>query len=188
MKLNKERKIFVALLALGLGALAVDRMFSGAEAAASSDNSAALVPTKTDSPGRTAASPTTTDVGGEINSVAARLNAMGESQRLSKTQLADGFQLPPRWAAAYKVAEQPAAKPLSPVERFQQSHKLNAVMVGGRRSRAIVDGTTVSAGQVFDGFRLVEVTERFAVLESDAGRVVLKIVNRPDLAVAGTTP
>lgn len=188
MKLNKERKIYVALLVLGLGAFALDRMFSGTDAAATPDAPLAQVPTKADLLGRTPPSPSTADGRSEAISLAARLKATSEAQRLSKTPLTDAFQVPPRWAAAYKTAEQPTARPLTVVERFQQSHKLNAVMVGGRRSRAILDGATVSVGQVFDGFKLVDVTERLAVLESGSERVTLKIMNRLDLAVAGTSP
>ena len=186
MKLNKERKIYVALLAVGLSALTVDRVFSSSDAEETPEPPAALIVNKSDAAGTAKASVGATEAAApDFNPIITRLRTLDEVERLSGTPTEDAFQMPLRWAAAYRT-EAPQTRRLSSIEEFQQNHQLNAVMLAGRQSRAIVDGRTISMGQAFDGFKLVEVTERFAVLESSSGQVVLRLNHRPSSTVAGT--
>jgi hypothetical protein len=186
MKFTKERKIYLGLLAAGLTALGVDHSLSSSEASETPNVSTSLIVDKPELPRQAAPSiPAIPDGSSISNPLVLRLRAVEKSEQLTQMPIHDAFTLPNRWAADCRTGPT-EPKPLTPAEEFEKSHQLNAVMLAGRRSKAIVDGQSISIGQLVDGFKLTEVTERSAVLKSSAGQVVLRLKLHPQ--IAGTTP
>ena len=60
-------------------------------------------------------------------------------------------------------------------EEFQSSHRLEAVLVQGEASLAVVNGLTVHLGESVAGFSLLSVEERSATFERDGVRITLTL-------------
>ena len=69
---------------------------------------------------------------------------------------------------------------------FLQRHRLTAVMRQTGGGVAIIDQKTVAVGQSLDGFRLVAVKERSAVLRRGQHRVELRLPE--DVLQGGAAP
>ena len=187
MKWTKERKIYGGLLALGVVALVVDRLSGGPkEAAAQQEDAAALVAPNV--AGKSAPSKTAriSDAGAVLAraniSLAERLRAATSGQLVSDKSVVDVFRPSPKWAGA--AAGGGDAHVLSDAERFKLAHRLTAIMMSGRGSRAIVDGTPLRLGESLDGFRLLSVDPARAILGRNGARVVLAL-EQPQVSHAG---
>jgi hypothetical protein len=185
MKWTKERKIYGGLLALGVVALIVDRLSGGPkDAAAQEDAAAALV--APNAAGKTAPPKTSrmadaamlarADLG-----LAERLRAATNGQLVSDKSVVDVFRPSRKWAG--DAGGSGAAHPMSEAERYKAAHRLTAVMMSGRGSRAIVDGTPLRLGESLDGFKLLSVDPGRAVLGRNGARVVLEL-DQPPIAHA----
>jgi hypothetical protein len=169
MKLTKERKVLVGILAVAGCALVWDQCFSGPEADAPAGAEAALV-----APVGAPAKPAPTAMGSveqtpPLLRLTEKLQAVDREQQLSITPLSDPFKIPAAWTGPGAVFEGTGAT-------FAQRHHLTAIMVSGaRRGSAIIDGELVRVGQTLDGYKLVEVTTRSAVFECNqqVARLVL---------------
>jgi len=176
MKLSKRQRAFVAILALALGALIVDRAFLGSgspvpdEAVAGSSPAAAPPPS---APPR----PPAGDAAGKP-ALADRLAELARAHELKTDEIRDAFRLSPAWLA--ECSPQPTGEPEpTPADRFAQAHRLTGVVVKGQAGIVLVDGGCVAIGQVLDGFRLVSVADNSAVFEANGQRVVLKLNEKP---------
>ncbi|UCG33114.1 MAG: hypothetical protein JSU68_00495 [Phycisphaerales bacterium] len=67
----------------------------------------------------------------------------------------------------------PPGPPELTAEGFESIHRLEAVLVAGSSSMAVVNGQTVYLGESLDGFALVSVEDRSAVFERGEERVTL---------------
>ena len=178
MKMTKERKIYLAMLVIGLVALVLDRLTSSPQNARAEDASSFVVE-RTDKSASSGGS--TVATGAEHTAVgpdlSVRLRALGERMRLD-SHSRDLFRAPASWAPKTAVmplaTTAPVADPGSPAGEFERSHRLTAVLLSGRQRHAVVDGKMVRPGQAIDGFMLISVTHDTAVFRSGAATAVLR--------------
>ena len=178
MKLTRERKIYLAMLVVGLAALTLDRLTSTPQSARAEDASTFVVE-RTDKPAPSGAPALA--FGTEHSAVgpdlSVRLRAIGERMGLESPSR-DLFRAPASWAprtAANPVpTTAPMADPFSPAGEFERSHRLTAVLLSDRQRHAVVDGKMVKPGQAIDGFMLISVTHDTAVFRAGAATAVLR--------------
>jgi hypothetical protein len=175
MALTKERKIYVGLLAVGMAALAVDRLTSG-PATAQAEDASAYVITRPDAPAATNSTSVAPSAGGTMTpggGLAARLRELAPQPNVAPGASArDLFRAPASWAAPAQTT-QPVAREPGPAD-FEKSHRLTAVLLQGRQAHAVVDGRMVAPGQAIDGYTLISVTQDMAVFRSKLGTAVLR--------------
>ena len=151
MKLGKKQTAYGVVLGLAAAGFVVDRLFftpATAEAAAPHVTPASPAPAASPSP-----SPATAPQSIPAGWFAERLRGAAPD---SDNQLRDVFAVPASWRPAPKaVAAEAAPKPKLFGEQFRSDHHLEAVVIEGRKSRAVVDGQLVSVGSTIDGFQLV---------------------------------
>lgn len=183
MQMNKQQKVFAAVLGSGLLALGVDRVVfdtpaTGPHAAAAA---AAFVPALTAS--------STHDVVALAREALDEAPAMGEpppnlAERLN--EVAQQHYLPPelgRDAFAPSDAWMTAIEPVREVKpthdadarRFQQSHRLMAIMTPGGRGVVVVNNQAMRVGQRINGFTLTLIEHHQATFHGPSGPVVLKL-------------
>lgn len=180
MSITTKQKIYGCVLVTGLLAFAADAAFFRPSDAAAQDSSVSeYAMTSSTSELAAARSDLTAlaDLPAEGSDIADRLSAMAETRSLNLADVRDAFKPPPSWFGDDDGTGQPqvlggtaAAGPL-----FVRSHRLMAVMGGGPTGSAIVDDKCLFIGQEIDGFRLVSVGARNAVLESNGVRVELQL-------------
>ena len=168
--MTRKRKIYLTILAVGLIALGIDRVV--------------LLPSRTEARPVTTTPPpdppvapvpdipkaNTTNVAAPARvTIADRLDALAKAHGYDPTSLPNAFEPSSAWS------EVEAAPRVSTASRFLQEHTLNAVMAGEGDGYAIINGKSLFIGHVIDGFMLVEVRQRSAVLESQGTRVELAL-------------
>lgn len=187
MKITRERKIYLGMLALGLAALSLDRVLTDAPGPRSA--SASVASSLSDAADVTAASPVTPvtvmptapaiqpTAGSQTPRLAQRLAAFGREQGIAPQDAANAFVPSSQWldesraAVAAQVNEAIPAGP-SEAEQFLHAHKLNGIIADKHGGLAIVNGKPVALGQSVGGFRLTELHPRHAVFTSTDGEVV----------------
>jgi hypothetical protein len=177
MTLTKSQKVYVAIMVIGLVALLIDRTMLQPEQAAADAASAlqyAISPSTSSAGPEDPGSPRSEGPAPRQVAIARKLEQIAEQRGLDPTGVIDAFRPSPRWLAVGEVPVAPA-KPELLAERFRKAHTLTAVMGSGDQGWAIVDGRTLLIGRVLDGFTLVSVERRSAILESGDARVVLSL-------------
>ena len=187
MNLSRSQKILIAVLGVGLGALAVDRLLLGGAATGPAQASAMPIPGAPAPDGTahagagdsSAAAPATL-------SVAEQLRAVAAAEHLNGAVVPDAFEPSEQWVPAPAPADNRSAarQAESAADNFARSHPLSAVLTTPTGGWAMIAGQTVRVGQSVDGFTLVSVTEGAAVLERDGVRVELKLPLAGDLGVS----
>ena len=190
MKLSRQQKIYLAILALVLGALLVDRLFlsrqpAPAEAYAEPETVTVEASTYSDPlSGDTIAEfprsgvPAITGLP-EPNSqspsikLAQQLEILLPDECLDLDQARDAFSIPPSWLAEVYTQNQPGQDDAA--ARFAKSHQLKAVLIDGQNNSALVDDHLLILGQKLDDFKLVAVNEDSATFEAGTKRVILKL-------------
>jgi len=169
--------MFVAVLALALGGLALDRLVldSGATGPgeASADESAPLAT----SPSATAATPAPQpSLTNRADTLAGRLERIAREEHFEPLQVDDAFRASPLWVKPpAKSTEEKVKAPVNDADAFVAKHKLMAVITNSSGGAAIIGSQTVLVGRSVDGFTLVSVTKRSAVLEKGGQRVELAL-------------
>ncbi|HYE20634.1 MAG TPA: hypothetical protein VEA69_19455 [Tepidisphaeraceae bacterium] len=178
MKVTKERKILGGLLAAGLLALIVDRASGGGATADMQTEATTVTPVMAPAAAKSpAAVPATPAVATPASkpSLASRIDQLAKSDLAGGPALAsyrDPFLVGRLWSGSgADDADAGVGKPA----RFERDHRLTAVIVAGRRSSAMVNGSLVRVGQSVGGHTLVAVTHDMAVLDRGDSRVVLKL-------------
>ena len=183
-KLTRKRKWMMGVLALGVGALVMDRTLLGPpETASASDavaatSDAALVQPAA-STDASAVAPAT--VGGEapadLSAFAQRLAAMPQPTG-EAFERDDAFDLPKDWAPTPLAGPQAVAE--DPRERtalaraFHAAHTLNGTMNADGVDVAVVNGQPYRVGAALDGFVLKQVANRMALWQStETGEMVV---------------
>jgi hypothetical protein len=178
MKLTAKHKIAGGLCVLGLVAVGVDRVFILPDAA-----TAVRVPSehyavveRTSSPD---GAPEVAPVGSISTARAAiadRLDGVARQRGLDLDRVPNAFAPPKSWLV--EEVQRNTASSRVTAEMFEAKHVLTGVMAAGDRGYAIIDGRTLFIGQRLDGFELVSVSERSAVLDSDGERIELMLSDK----------
>ncbi len=174
MRLSTKQKVYASILGLGVIALIVDRVVllpqeSAAQPAEPVEPAVALstpvVEAARELVSASVLSTSTVTIADELDRVA-------ETRGFDLVSVPNAFQPSSSWFTGQVETEAPAPD-RSAAERFKQEHTLTAVMATGSRGYAIIDGQFLLMGQEMDGFTLVAVGARSAVLESAEARVEL---------------
>jgi len=168
MTLTKHQKVLVAVFAIGLAGLIVDRVWLRPEAA-SADS-----PAGSNAQPSSPASRPSSQAKPDKPSVAQRLETLWPDREPDFSDLRDPFCLPCSWSGVQTDGPTAAEDPGT---GFAATHRLSAVLLEGRVSYALVGDRFLTPGQEMDGFKLVSVGDRFAVFERGGSRVVLKLGN-----------
>ena len=174
MKLGKKQTAYGVVLGLAAAGFVVDRLCftpAGADAAPI----AADTPATSQKP---AAAPAPTETVQVIPAgwLADRLRTTAVS---SDNDLRDVFAAPASWKPAPKVVAV-AAVPAAPQllgDQFRHDHHLEAVVIRGKSSRAVVDGQLVSVGGMIAGFQLEGISTQSAQFTHGSERVSLTLAN-----------
>lgn len=166
MKRGGNRKAYVGILALAIGALAVDRMILGSGLSGPKSASA--------SPQELLAAPESTPAA-TIRPVVRLAERLGSIEGSDASEV-DAFAAP-TWLTETKqeatlVASTPAAEP------FEQRHRLRGIARGADGTlTALIDDRTLRVGDVIDAhvLRSVDMASRAAVFEGSRGEVRLTI-------------
>jgi len=175
---GRKKKVYAAIVAVGLLALAVDRLVfsepaSAVASAGSKASPAAKKPAREASKGAVSLSAT----------VAAEVFPHG-IPKYDSTIVRDAFELTP---SAQQTLLGPSvaanaggllnggASPASSVSEFRNAHKLLAVMTGPNLRVAIIDGQRVNIGQHIAGCELIEITGQSARFSCADGEVELRV-------------
>ena len=169
----------VAVLGLGVGALLVDRVLLGGEQSGP-ERAEAASPAYVEKTAP-AASLATRSGAMSATALADRLDAVRQMLDLDLAATKDAFCPSEVWMAELR----PEALEVKPVRtevsherksiEFGRTHQLKAVVSGGVNGGAFIGDKYLRVGQVIDGFRLVKISHRAAVLESDGVEVELKL-------------
>lgn len=175
-KTSRQRKAYGLILALALAGLAVDRLVLDG-GATGPQSAKALIDSPAGNANGVAKSPTDAAAPAtRATTLAGRLDQMARDKNLNLFEVDDAFRPSASWikpaAAAVAAAE---ATPLSESEAFLKKHKLLALLNNSHGGAAIIDSQTVVLGKQVDGFTLVGVTKRSAILEKDGQRVELSL-------------
>ncbi len=178
MKLSKHQKMYVAVLAIVLMALLVDRVFLAPETAGPEEATALPTPLSGKALPRLSTTLPHTEKRSDQESLADRLKAISGSKELDLIGIKDAFRTPQAWMDEYSLKvrnDSPPTPTINPAAEFMQNHRLKAVMVNDKTGSIIIDDRCLFVGQEFDGFTLVSVNERSATFESNNHRVVLTL-------------
>lgn len=166
-----RQKTFLAIFLIGLAALVVDRTVlrpQGAPGAASADSfhpsDDSLLPLDN----------IPVLEGQARQNVVERLDRMWSEEGADFERMRDPFSLPASWLdnAAADGQEMPDAAAL-----FVRRHKLQAVVMDGRESYALVDDQFLVPGQFIGDFVLVSVGDRSVVFQGGGKQAVLELVS-----------
>ncbi|MFP4144453.1 MAG: hypothetical protein ACLFV3_04860 [Phycisphaeraceae bacterium] len=180
MELTRERKILLAVLSLGLGALMLDRVVLNAGASgpksATASGASYAVPEEAETPAEpspkvdTAATPA---ADASAPALARRLAEVASQERADPTRTRDAFNPAAPWNAAPEAQRPDPAE--EALRQFAGRHRLTAVMPGGEDPVAVVDGQLLRPGEKLDGLRLVAIAPGSATFERDGGQVRLEL-------------
>lgn len=202
MQLTKQQKLYAAVVGLAVGAFGFDRFVLGPPADGGAAVAAAPQPAR--APVRRVAPQAATPAAGTATTasattagntqgvaptgtLAARLRQVAAGQKLDLRNVGDAFRPSVAWIGARRQPA-PAAGPFDAAREFQNTHRLTAVMKQAGGGIAIIDKTTLAVGQSIDGFRLVAVKDRSAVLRRGTDRVELRLPEEQTLAAGALTP
>ena len=180
----RKRNLYIAVLGLGLIAVAADQLFVLPDEASAGRPSGPItvtlaVPATTGAvaaPIELALDTGATDpLAAARVAIADRLDQVAQREGVDPTNVRDAFALPAAWLQRDTGPTRPTR---SSAEQFREAHRLNAVMASGRDSSVIIDGRTLYIGQALDGFTLVVVRARSAVLVSKRETVELTLPER----------
>ncbi len=172
MTLSKSQGVYIAIMVIAVVALLIDRTLLQPEPAQAATFQYAVPPSARDPVDLEA--PRSEGPAPRQVAIARKLEQVAEQRGLDPTGVIDAFRPSPMWLELGEVqVDDVQAEVL--VERFRKAHTLAAVMGSGDEGWAIVDGRTLLIGEVLDGFTLVSVGRRSAVLESGDARVLLTL-------------
>jgi hypothetical protein len=168
VKLSKQRKVYVALLGLGLLVLAVDKFMLAPEGAGATEP-----PLPSDTPAADAtpqpkAEPSAPPSGPAKPPLA---NRLAEALRPDAAPARDGFRASPSWIQPPKGEESEAPAPVTKADKFIANHKLMMILTKTVNQElvhtAVIAGKVYRIGDALDGFTL-------AFIDHEARRVVFK--------------
>lgn len=176
MKISRERKIYVALVGVGLLALAADRvLFAEADPAAGDalEDAVAAPEELPVSAILDLAGFPDLDGGQLAPTLAERLGRLGGENRHTD-DLRNVFAVPDAWRTEVP-SPAAVADEAGGVDDFSVTHRLMAVVPNARTPCIVVEGVAVLVGQIIDGYQLVEVRQRSAAFVKGKQRVELHL-------------
>lgn len=176
MKLSKRQISSVAVLAIALIVLFVDRAFlcrgSSPAGASASLNAAPAepIPEAVDPPNSNSESPTI--------KLAQRLERLWSEKNLDMSQARDVFSLPASWLADVRPATPIGRSPTGQdaVTVFRTNHQLRGVLMTDQACCVTVNDHILRLGEDLDGFKLVAIEKDSATFEADGKQVSLRLV------------
>jgi len=171
MALGKRQKALIAVFILGLMALAVDRVFLRPQGGAGKASGVEIGNSNLEVRDSAAASPEEA----QRPTVAQRLDRLWSDQDANDVGVRDPFSLEGSWLAG--SVEGPADVP-DPLAAFAKAHPLVAVVMDGRQSYALVNDRVLKPGDQIDGFTLISVGPKSAVLDRQGEQVVLELASK----------
>lgn len=199
MEMNKQRKMLIGVLALGLGGLGLDRLvLAPPESASADDGSLAMGGTDAgDSsvpaiPGIEIADPVAQaaeaiDQALALPSYASLTERLIQAQTeqaavaLSGDQSHDPFALPDSWQGKQTTAdvEQPTGPgPDAKDKGFLDRYTLDGTFISGSGRRAVISGRAVRRGQTVEGYRLARIEARWVSWQTPEGKAL--VMQAPD--------
>lgn len=182
MKLNRKQQIYIAILVLGLIAILLDKTLLSPQEAEGDAAQARNV-----APEATATARGEHDVAADKQSatpmpsyltVGMRLARFVEEGRVDPLRMRDAFLPSPAWISDFESRGGPAS-PGSKAEEFTAKYRLLGVYSSQGSRFAIIDGdegnVILAIDQEVDGFKLISVDDRLAVLQNQEVTVVLKL-------------
>jgi len=180
MALSKQHKVLGVVAALGIGAVGVDRLVlsspgTGPASADAAVSAAALMPGVDAAPKTPAAAPEAPDPAVQRFTghaeLADRLGTLADAKALDLDEAFDAFTPRGDFGRVKPKASQSAAGP-----PFEQRHRLEATFAVDGQWVAVVGGTTLRVGSVYDGYTLAGVRQGEATFERDGVQVTLKLL------------
>lgn len=179
MTLSKRQKVLLASCAVLMAALVVDRVTSGSGGLGPDTAVASPAIEPHDEPALLPVPPAEipeTGQEGRLDCLADRLEDLAERHSLAGVAVADAFCPPPAWLAPNGPVSVVETAGMDRARDFAARHELKAVMLNhSAGARAIIGNRLLGVGQVLDGFKLVSVDKRSAVLVSGDARVTLRL-------------
>jgi|WetSurMetagenome_2_1015567.scaffolds.fasta_scaffold135875_2 hypothetical protein len=160
MKLDKPKIAMLALLALAVVGLAVDRLFLTSPATAPQPASASISGPAASLPPSSATPVVVPAVPAGADGIVERLRLAGKGLSLAPAALKDAFVPAESWLVKPNPAVTPTAVTTAvPVVdsggRFISEHKLTSVLIDAGGGIAVVNDKVLRVGQEIDGYRLV---------------------------------
>jgi len=193
VRLTKERKLYLAVLGLGLVALSADRLFFAPAGAQAAPGSSELPP---ESPStRTAAKPSKPAAAAPENTEPALAERLRTVSFWDPAKMRDAFEAPVEWVGP-RVA--PKVEPPAEDSEFAKNRKhwLSTVMILPAREAtpttpaspatpvAIIGGGRYRVGDTLDNYKLVEIhadaEQPWVVFEGEGRRVKLTLDHPTD--------
>ncbi len=177
MAKKDSRKVYVAILAVALSSFVADRLFFGEggttpQQASASSGDVPIV----DALVLEAIADTVSQ--SEQLTLAQRLKSLEGDFGLDITEFRDAFMPSDSWLGKGPDSEGFAPDTLG--SEFGRIHQITSILyLGDGKGSVILDDQYVSVGQVFDGFTLVDLTDRTAVFQSGTETVELELVSGP---------
>ncbi|MHC4518138.1 MAG: hypothetical protein ACYTAS_06090 [Planctomycetota bacterium] len=169
MMLNGRQKAGVAVLAVGIAALAIDRVFVLPKSAPASEPGAFV-----DSYTAPAPEGETAPAASRAQTVARRLDAAWSDKNLRLEAPRNLFALPESWDR--NSASGNAARPRrTATASFAAAHTLEAIIIDAEGQRALIDDRLVRLGESLDGYELVGVNKESVIFERDGERIEFRL-------------
>ena len=151
MALTKQRKILGSVMALGLGALALDRLVIGPPEQASATQPIQAPVTEPQAPGEAGAdaeAKASLEEGlPSFESLTQRLITASESAEASRAG-GDPFALPDGWQTAAELAATPQPRDQSVfAEKLLDDYRLSGIAKSGDEHLAVINGLPIRVGQ-----------------------------------------
>ena len=182
MAISSKHKIYGGVLGVGLIALVADKAFlAPADAAASDPVVAEYAATEQASVLASARSDLgliapVANIETDASMFMGQLNLIADAQNLDLDNIHDAFEPSKAWqTTSDEKVVQTTAIGDGPSSRFLRKHRLLAVMVNGDSASVIINKKCLFIGQEIDGFTLVSVVDRIAMLDSNGLRVQLEL-------------
>jgi len=181
MRLNKQRKVYLGVLAVAGLALAADQLFfgvagpQGASAAVQPPATTSAAPAATAGQPIVAANASNARIAGAAR-LAQLLDALARQDNLSAATTTDAFAIPQEWLpAVVSDAEVPESLDSQPSPDSDAVASpvpvVTAIMAGGARPAAIVNGRLMIVGEPAKGLTLVAVEPSVAFVRTPDGVV-----------------
>lgn len=188
MKLNRKQQIYIAILALGLIALLLDKTFLSPQEAEGDAQQVRHIAPEVAATAQgmhdaiTDIEPATPTP--SYSTVGMRLARFVEEGKVDPLKMRDAFQPSPAWISDFE-SRGSLDSPSSKAEKFILKYRLIGVYSSRGSRYAIIEGDQDNDGdkenfilaidQDIDGFKLISVDDRLVVLQNHALTVVLEL-------------